>query len=211
MLFAIGIVIFTTGSLCCGLATGSLFLAIARGAQGVGGAIMFATSLALLAQTFQGRDRGVALGLFGAITGVAIAIGPVLGGAITTRPLVALDLLRQHPDRARRARSSRCCASTSRATRTPRGPTGPGSSPSAPRLAALVYGLIESQSDGWGSTTVIASLAASAVLLAAFLVVERIQAEPMLDLGAAARADVRRRAGGGLGDLGRASSRCSRT
>ena len=84
LLFAIGITIFTTGSLFCGLATGSLFLTISRGAQGVGGAIMFATSLALLAQTFQGRDRGVALGLFGAITGIAVAIGPVLGGAITT-------------------------------------------------------------------------------------------------------------------------------
>src|SRR6476646_624253 len=66
------------------LTAGSLALAIARGGQGVGGALMFATSLALLAQTFQGRDRGMALGLFGAITGVAIAIGPVLGGAITT-------------------------------------------------------------------------------------------------------------------------------
>jgi MFS family permease len=84
LLFAIGIVTFTAGSLCCALATDSLFLTIARGGQGVGGAIMFATSLALLAQAFRGRDRGVALGLFGAITGVAVALGPVLGGAITT-------------------------------------------------------------------------------------------------------------------------------
>jgi MFS family permease len=84
LLFAAGIVIFTVGSLFCGLATGSLFLEISRGAQGVGGAIMFATSLALLAQAFQGRDRGVALGIFGAITGIGVAIGPVLGGAITT-------------------------------------------------------------------------------------------------------------------------------
>ena len=83
-LFAWGIVIFTAGSLCCGLATGSLFLALARAGQGVGGAIMFATSLALLAQSFQGRDRGVALGLFGAITGIAVAVGPVLGGALTS-------------------------------------------------------------------------------------------------------------------------------
>src|SRR5207247_1065590 len=84
LLFASGIVIFTAGSLCCAIASGSLFLAVARGGQGVGGAIMFATSLALLAQSFQGRDRGVALGLFGAITGIAVAVGPVLGGAITT-------------------------------------------------------------------------------------------------------------------------------
>ena len=55
LLFATGIVIFTAGSLACGLATSSAFLAVARGAQGVGGAIMFATSLALLAQAFQGE------------------------------------------------------------------------------------------------------------------------------------------------------------
>jgi MFS family permease len=84
LLFAGGIVIFTAGSLFSGVATGSTFLAVARGAQGVGGAIMFATSLALLAQAFQGRDRGLALGLFGAITGIAVAVGPVLGGAIVT-------------------------------------------------------------------------------------------------------------------------------
>ena len=83
-LFAAGIGIFTLGSLACALSTSSLFLVIARGFQGVGGAIMFATSLALLAQAFQGKDRGVAFGAFGAITGVAIAVGPVLGGALTS-------------------------------------------------------------------------------------------------------------------------------
>ena len=56
LLFAIGTAIFTVGSLLCGLATGSLFLVLARGLQGVGGAIMFATSLALLGNTFRGKD-----------------------------------------------------------------------------------------------------------------------------------------------------------
>ena len=181
-LFAIGIVIFTVGSLCCGVATGSLFLAIARGGQGVGGAIMFATSLALLAQTFQGRDRGMALGLFGAITGVALAIGPVLGGAITTAlswrwifyvnlpiGIVALTMTLLCVDESRNPNASR--------------PDWAGCVTFSGGLAALVYGLIQSQSDGWGSTTVIAALAASAALLAVFIAVERIQAEPMLDLG----------------------------
>ena len=181
-LFALGIVIFTVGSLCCGVATGSLFLAIARGGQGVGGAIMFATSLALLAQTFQGRDRGMALGLFGAITGVALAIGPVLGGAITTGlswrwifyvnvpiGIVALTMTLLCVDESRNPNASR--------------PDWAGCVTFSGGLAALVYGLIQSQSDGWGSTTVIAALAASAALLAVFIAVERIQAEPMLDLG----------------------------
>jgi len=61
-----------------------LMLIVSRSGQGVGGAIMFATSLALIGQTFHGRDRGVAFGVWGAITGVSTALGPVLGGVITT-------------------------------------------------------------------------------------------------------------------------------
>ena len=59
-------------------------LILSRSGQGVGGAIMFATSLALLGQSFQGKDRGVAFGVWGAITGVAVSLGPILGGVITT-------------------------------------------------------------------------------------------------------------------------------
>src|SRR5215469_3357945 len=83
-LFAIGLAIFTLGSLLCGLAVNPLMLIISRSGQGVGGAIMFATSLALLGNSFRGRDRGVAFGAWGAITGVATALGPVLGGVLTT-------------------------------------------------------------------------------------------------------------------------------
>ena len=181
LLFAIGIVIFTAGSLLCGLATDSLFLTISRGAQGVGGAIMFATSLALLAQAFQGRDRGLALGLFGAITGIAVALGPVLGGAITTGlswrwifyvnipiGIVALAITLLRVDESRNPTAER--------------PDWAGFVTFGAALAGLVYGLIESQRDGWSSTTVVVSLAASVVLLAVFLVLERVQSEPMLDL-----------------------------
>ena len=84
VVFAIGIVVFTLGSLLCGVAGDPTFLALARAVQGVGGAIMFATSLALLSTAYHGRDRGTAFGIFGAVTGVAVAVGPVLGGAITS-------------------------------------------------------------------------------------------------------------------------------
>ncbi len=83
-LFASGLAVFTAGSFACGLASGPLFLIAARAGQGVGGAIMFATSLALIAQAFQGRDRAMAFGLLGAITGVAVAVGPVVGGLLTS-------------------------------------------------------------------------------------------------------------------------------
>ena len=84
LLFAIGIVVFTLGSLLCGLASGSTFLSLAAAFQGIGGAIMFATGLAIIASAFHGRDRGVAFGVFGAVTGVAVAVGPVIGGALTS-------------------------------------------------------------------------------------------------------------------------------
>ncbi len=73
LVFAVGIVVFTIGSALCGVASDPTFLALSRAFQGSGGAIMFATSLALLADAFPPRERGVAFGVFGAITGVAAA------------------------------------------------------------------------------------------------------------------------------------------
>src|SRR5580700_653808 len=82
--FAIGLGVFSVSSLICGFAVNSLMLNLSRAAQGVGGAIMFATSLALIAQAFQGKERGTAFGIYGAVIGGAVAIGPLVGGAITS-------------------------------------------------------------------------------------------------------------------------------
>src|SRR5580698_3055491 len=82
--FAVGLGVFSVSSLLCGLSTSPLMLNLSRGAQGVGGAIMFATSLALLAQTFSGKERGTAFGAYGAVIGGAVAVGPLVGGAITS-------------------------------------------------------------------------------------------------------------------------------
>ena len=84
LLFAIGSSRFTLGSLLCGLATCSTFLSLSRAFQGIGGAIMFATSPGAALGRLPRRDRGVAFGVFGATTGVAVAVGPVLGGALTS-------------------------------------------------------------------------------------------------------------------------------
>src|SRR5205807_8194984 len=83
LLYTIGLILFALTSLLCALSPSSLFLIIARGGQGIGGAIMFATSLALLAQEFHGRDRGTAFGIWGATIGASAAIGPLLGGVLT--------------------------------------------------------------------------------------------------------------------------------
>src|SRR6201987_583337 len=71
LLYLIGLAVFTTASVLCGFAASTLMLQLSRGLQGVGGAIMFAVSLALLADAFRGRDRGVAFGGGGAGTGLA--------------------------------------------------------------------------------------------------------------------------------------------
>src|SRR6202453_5428288 len=81
--FVAGLVVFTTASAVCGLSSSPLMLNLARAVQGTGGAMMFSTSLALLAQAFHGKERGTAFGVFGAVTGAAVAVGPVLGGVIT--------------------------------------------------------------------------------------------------------------------------------
>ena len=65
LFYAIGVAVFTGASLWCGLSTSTLELQLARGVQGAGGAIMFSVSLALLAQAFRGRDRGIAFGAWG--------------------------------------------------------------------------------------------------------------------------------------------------
>src|SRR5919108_2252334 len=82
-LFVIGVGVFTLASLLCGLATSATFLHLARALQGIGGAAMFATSLALIAQEFEGRERGAAIGAWGATIGGAVAVGPLIGGALT--------------------------------------------------------------------------------------------------------------------------------
>jgi len=181
LVFAIGIGIFALGSLLCGVAQSPLFLSLARAGQGVGGAVMFATSFALVAQAFHGKDRGVAFGVLGAITGVAVAVGPVLGGALTSGiswrwiffvnlPIaviaIAITLLRV--DESRDPGAGR--------------PDWMGFLTFGAALAALVYGLIESNSHAWGSNVVVGSLVSAAVLLIAFIATEHRQRRPMFDL-----------------------------
>src|SRR3954462_10302489 len=81
--FVLGVSVFTVASALCGLSHTPLLLNLARGLQGVGAAMMFACALALLASAYQGRDRGTAFGIWGAVTGAAVAVGPLAGGVLT--------------------------------------------------------------------------------------------------------------------------------
>jgi EmrB/QacA subfamily drug resistance transporter len=81
--FVAGLLLFVTASLLCGLSSSPMMLNVSRGFQGLGGAMMFATSLALIAQEFAPNERGTAFGIWGATTGFAVAVGPLVGGALT--------------------------------------------------------------------------------------------------------------------------------
>jgi EmrB/QacA subfamily drug resistance transporter len=179
--FAIGIVVFTVGSALCGVAGDPAVLALSRALQGVGGAIMFATSLALLGTAFHGRDRGTAFGVFGAVTGIAVAVGPVLGGAITSGLTWRWIFFVNIPIGVGALAATLLKVDESRDPR-PRRIDYAGFATFSTGLAALVYGLIRSNEEGWGSTMVVGSLVAAAVLLALFVVAERVQREPMFDL-----------------------------
>jgi EmrB/QacA subfamily drug resistance transporter len=181
LLFAIGIVVFTLGSLLCGLATGSTFLSLSRAFQGIGGAIMFATGLAIIANAYHGRDRGVAFGVFGAVTGVAVAVGPVIGGALTSGLSWRWIFLVNIPVGVVALLITLRAVEESKDPN-PRPVDVLGLGTFSLGLAALVYGLIRSNEDGWSSATVTGSLVAAAVLLVAFVAAEALQKQPMFDL-----------------------------
>lgn len=180
-LFALGLVIFTAGSLLCGLAQSPLMLILSRSGQGVGGAIIFATSLALLAQSFRGKDRGVAFGVWGAITGAAVALGPILGGLITSGISWRGIFLVNVPIGIAVIAMTLAKVDESRAQRAPR-PDWLGFALLTAGLVSLVYGLIRASEIGWGDGGVVACLICSGLLLMGFVFAERCSAQPMLDL-----------------------------
>ena len=179
--YAVGVAVFTASSLLCGLATSSLMLNLSRAAQGVGGAIMFATSLALLAQAFSGKERGTAFGVFGAVIGGAVAIGPLVGGAITgtvgwrwifliNLPLgiaaIVITLVKVQDSRDPTRRTFDWIGLVSFSA----------------SLFMLVYALVQGNASGWGSTTIVGLFVGSAVTMTVFLLAEWLQQDPMLDL-----------------------------
>jgi EmrB/QacA subfamily drug resistance transporter len=181
--FSAGLAIFSAASLLCALAPDPTFLNLSRALQGVGGAVMFAVSLALIAQEFAaGRERATAMGAYGATIGVAVAIGPLIGGALTDGlgwqsifylnvPIGLAAIAITHT----KLRESR----NPHATRV----DWAGVATFTGALFMLVLALVRGNDEGWGSTTIVSLLAGSAALMAAFVAVESRVSEPMLPLG----------------------------
>ena len=184
-----GLAVFAAASAACGLATGEPLLVAARVLQGVPAAAIYATTIALLNSAYTGRDRGVAYGVWGAVSGAAAAAGPLLGGILTQglswRWIFFVNL-------------PVCAVAVAATLRAftggrPAHLAGPGHGP-LPGLdlpgavvftsaaAAVTGGLIRAADDGWGGRLVTGLLAGGAVLFVLFVLIERACPDPLFDL-----------------------------
>ena len=180
-LFLFGVAEFSLSSLSCGLARNATELILARGAQGIGGAAMFATALALIGQEFSGRERAGAIAAWGATVGGAVAIGPLVGGVLTSglgwqwifyvNVPIGFAIFVMASTRLRNVADPG-------ATRLDIA----GVVTFSAMLFLLVFALVKGRDDGWSSRTILTLLASSAALLVAFIAVELVQKRPMLDL-----------------------------
>ena len=181
LLFVIGIAVFTLASLACGLATSGDMLIAARIAQGAGAAMMNPATLSIIAATFPPRQRGTAIGIWAGVSALALAIGPLVGGLLTDHASWHWIFFVNVPVGILGIAASFLLIDESR------DPTHerldlPGLATSAIGLFALTYGLIEANTYGWGSPRIVGAFVVAAVGLLAFLLLERHQRAPMLDL-----------------------------
>src|SRR2546421_11685723 len=179
LLFMGGVVVFTSASLVCGLAWNIVSLDVARAVQGIGGAALFATALALIGHEYRGPERGGAIAIWGATIGAAVASGPLVGGILTDAlswrwvffvnvPVgafalfVALTRMNESRDEAA-VRADLWGLLTLSAS-----------------LFLIVFGLLRGNSSGWSSALILSSLIGGAALLVVFVFVELMQERPML-------------------------------
>jgi EmrB/QacA subfamily drug resistance transporter len=179
-MFLAGLSLFTAASAGAALAPSTGLLVAARAVQGMGAAMVTPLTLTLLAEAFPAARRGMALGVWSGVSGSAVALGPLVGGAVVQsiswhwifwiNVPIGFVLL---PLAASRLRESH-------------GPNGTldlrGLALASAGAFGIVFGIVRAQSLGWTSTTILASLSAGAVLLAAFVAWERRTSEPMLPM-----------------------------
>jgi EmrB/QacA subfamily drug resistance transporter len=186
--FAWGIALFTAASLVCALAGSILVLDLARAVQGIGGALMFATSLALISATFQSAaDRAKAFAAYGASIGAAFAIGPLVGGLLTSGISWRAVFFINVPLGLFGVAATRIWVHESRDPH-PRRLDWPGQAALCASLFLLVLALLRGNVEGWGSAVILAELLGGVALLGLFLAIQARSRAPMLPLRFFARA-----------------------
>jgi EmrB/QacA subfamily drug resistance transporter len=181
LIFVLGIAVFTLSSLACGLATSEDMLIAARVVQGAGAALMNPATLSIIAATFAPKERGMAIGIWAGVAALALAIGPLVGGLLTEHLDWSWIFFVNVPVGIAGIATSFVFIEESRDDTHERLDI-PGLITSGLGLFALTYALIEANTYGWGSARIVGGFAAAAVLLVAFLLLERRQRAPMLDL-----------------------------
>src|SRR5262245_24938814 len=181
-IFALGIVLFTGASVLCGLSPTVKLLIMARGLQGIGGALLIPGSLAIISASFDKATRGRAIGTWSGFTAITSAIGPVLGGWLVEHagwrwifflnvPLavIVLGVLFHVPES--RSEKDKC-----------RKLDGWGALLATLGLGGIVYGLIEAGNTGFAQTKTLAALIAGFIAMVAFFLIEMRSDSPMLPL-----------------------------
>jgi EmrB/QacA subfamily drug resistance transporter len=179
-MFIGGIVLFTFASAASALAPTSGVLIASRAAQGLGAAIVTPLTLTLLAEAFPAEKRGVAIGVWSGISGIAVALGPLVGGAVIQAANWHWIFWINVPIGIALVPLAMNLLSESRGST--RGLDLAGLALASGGLFGVVYGLVRSQSLGWASTQVLTSIAAGVALVIAFVVYEFRTDEPMLPM-----------------------------
>src|SRR3954449_12171267 len=183
-LFIIGLAIFTVASLLDGLAWSETSLIVFRAVQGLGAALLSPAALSILTTTFrEGRDRNLALGIWGAASGSGAAAGVLLGGALTSALSWSWIFFINVPVGIAVLALTPFLLRESKAQLTHRHFDTAGAASITGGLMLLVYALTRAAQDGWSTGSTIGLLAASGVLIVTFLVIEARSQAPLLPLG----------------------------
>jgi EmrB/QacA subfamily drug resistance transporter len=179
--FLIGVTLFSISSATAGFAPDTAWLVGSRVVQGIGGALMMPATLSIVTNAFPAAERGKAIGTWAGVSALALAIGPVLGGflteAVSWRAIFFINL----PVGAGAVFATLFAVRESRDTTVGREVDYAGVVTLTVALTALVLALIEGNSWGWSSTSILALFAASVVMMIAFVIVERRVATPMVE------------------------------
>jgi EmrB/QacA subfamily drug resistance transporter len=182
-LFIVGLALFSLSSLLCGLAWSEASLIGFRGLQGLGGALVAPAALSLLMTTFaEGRERNLALGIYGAASGSGAAVGVLLGGVLTSYLSWSWIFFINVPVGVAAIALAPVLLKESRADLEHRHFDFPGAASITLGLMLLVYAMTHATTDGWGADTTIALLAGAGALVVAFVAIELRSPSPLLPL-----------------------------